>query len=509
MSKRRLFVLLVIMLAGVSAGAQKIVYSEVDKDDSRRLNFEIIGKINGNFLIYKSLRNNNWISILDNDMKQVSRIDQTYLPDNDRVINVDFFAFPDFAYMIYQYRKKNVIHCAAAKINGEGKLMEELRELDTTQLNFGGDNKIYSVIASEDKSKILVFKVNSKNKKNYLITTVLFDNNLNLLKKSRLSMPMQDRDDYLDEFVLDNDGDLVFTKFDRVNNENIGTSAFVVKYAQADSFLVQDLKPGEKVYFDEIHIKPDNFNKRYFLTSFYYTQRRGNVEGYYFYIWDKVTGLTVAEDTLAFSDELRREARGNASTKSAFNDYFIKNIITRRDGGFLIASESFYTSSRGGAWNRYNYLYGSPFARSYDYYSYSPYYNGIYGMGNRWNDYQNMRYQADNIVISSYDKTGRKEWNSVIAKQQFDDQTDDLISYQLMNTGGELHFLFNNMEKRLQLLNDFSLAPGGKINRNPTLKNLDRGYDFMPKFAKQVSARQMIIPCVYRNYICFAKLEYN
>jgi len=78
-----------------------------------------------------------------------------------------------------------------------------------------------------------------------------------------------------------------------------------------------------------------------------------------------------------------------------------------------------------------------------------------------------------------------------------------------MNTGGELHFLFNNLEKRLQLLNDFSLEPGGKINRNPTLKNLDRGYDFMPKYAKQVSARQMIIPCVYRNYICFAKLEYN
>ncbi len=26
-------------------------------------------------------------------------------------------------------------------------------------------------------------------------------------------MPMEDRDDYLNEFQLDNDGDLVFTKF--------------------------------------------------------------------------------------------------------------------------------------------------------------------------------------------------------------------------------------------------------------------------------------------------------
>jgi hypothetical protein len=78
-----------------------------------------------------------------------------------------------------------------------------------------------------------------------------------------------------------------------------------------------------------------------------------------------------------------------------------------------------------------------------------------------------------------------------------------------MNTGGQLHFVFNLEEKRQQLLNDFTLTADGQINRNPTLKNLDRGFEFLPKFGKQVSARQMIIPCYYRNYICFAKLDYS
>ena len=97
----------------------------------------------------------------------------------------------------------------------------------------------------------------------------------------------------------------------------------------------------------------------------------------------------------------------------------------------------------------------------------------------------------------------------MIAKEQWDDQSNDLISYSIMNTGGEVHFLFNNFESRRQILTDFSLQPDGKINRNPTLKNLERGYEFMPQYGKQVSSRQMIIPCVYRNYICFAKLDYN
>ena len=120
-----------------------------------------------------------------------------------------------------------------------------------------------------------------------------------------------------------------------------------------------------------------------------------------------------------------------------------------------------------------------------------------------------MRYHADNIVILSFDKDGKLQWNNVIAKEQYDDETDDLISYQLMNTGGQLHFLFNMEERRINLLNDYAVTPGGEINRNPTLKNLDKGFEFMAKYGKQVSSHQMIIPCLYRNNICFAKIDFN
>lgn len=506
MISARGFLLGIVLLAGLGANSQKIVYSEPEKDDTRRLDFEIIGKISGNFLIYKNIRSKNWISILDNDMRQVAKVDQDYLPDNDHVINVDFFPYSDFCYMIYQYRKRNIIYCVAAKIDGNGNKVGDLIDLDTTQVNFGADSKIYSVLTSEDKSKIMIFKINSRNKKLYAITSMLLDDKLALLKKSRLYMPMNDRDDYLSEFQLDNDGDLIFSKFDRVNSENIGTAAFVIKQAQADSFMYKELNI-EKTYLDEIRIKPDNYNKRYLITSFYYKQRRGNVDGYYFYIWDKKAGKAVVEDTVTFSEELRREAKGNTSTKAAFNDYFIRNIINRRDGGFIVASEAYYTTSRGSNWNRWNNLYGSPYLRSYDYYYYSPAYNSYWW--NRWNDGQSVRYQADNVAVLSFDSSGKREWSVVIAKDQFDDQSDNTLFYQIMNTGGELHFLFNQMEKRVQLLNDFSLEPDGKIRRNPTLKNLDKGYEFMPKYAKQVSSRQMIIPCIIRNYICFAKLEYN
>ena len=101
------------------------------------------------------------------------------------------------------------------------------------------------------------------------------------------------------------------------------------------------------------------------------------------------------------------------------------------------------------------------------------------------------------------------EWSNVIHKEQYDDEMGDYVSFQLMNTGEQLHFIFNQEEKRQQLLNDYTITANGQINRNPTLKNLDKGFEFLPKFGKQVSARQVIIPCYYRNYVCFAKIEYS
>jgi len=502
------WLLLCLLFSPVSfLAAQKIVYSEPDRDDSRRMNFEIAGKIGGNFLIYKNTRGRNWIVVLDNDMKQVGKEEQDYVPDNDRMINVDFFPYGDFCYMVYQYQKKNVVYCMASRINSTGKKIGDVMELDTTHIGFAANNKIYTVISSEDKSKIGVFKINSRNKKLYAMTTLLLNDKLELQKKSRIYIPMEERNDNLGEFAIDNDGDMIFSKFFRNNNDNISSAFLVIKQAQSDTLMYNELSI-EANMLDEIQVKVDNFNKRYFLTSFFYKEKRGNIDGLYFYVWDKARMMKSMESTSTFSDELRKEAKGDATMKTAFNDFFIRNIVTRRDGGFIIGSEAYFTTSRFNNWNRWDYLYGSPFSQSFNDYYYSPYYSR-YWWNSRSSSSQAVRYHADNIAVLSFDNTGQLEWSNVIGKSQFDDESDDNISFQLMNTGGQLHFLFNQQERRNNLLTDYSITPDGQMNRNPTLKNLDRGYEFLPKYGKQVSGRQMIVPCVYRNYICFAKIDYN
>ena len=151
--------------------AQQITYSQPESDDVRSLDFDIIGKVGGNFLVYKNIRNKYAISIYGNDMKLKDRVDLDFIPD--RTINVDFVAYPDFAYIIYQYQKKNILHCMAASMDGNGKLLIEPFELDTTHIGFFADNKIYSTINSEDKSKIMIYKIQKRNDK-FNFTTVAF-----------------------------------------------------------------------------------------------------------------------------------------------------------------------------------------------------------------------------------------------------------------------------------------------------------------------------------------------
>lgn len=505
--KACIFIYFLIFSLTAWSQAPRILYSEPEREDSRRTEFEVIGRVGGNFLVYKNNRNDHDICIYDGDMKLKDRVK---MDASDRWINVDFVAYQDFFYMIYQYQKRSTLYCVGVKMDGSGRKIGQALDLDTTQIGFAANNKIYTTIFSEDKKKIMIFKINNRNQKNFFFTTLLFNDQLDLLGKNRLSIVMEERNDYFTDFLLSNEGDIVFGKFRRSGNSELITKVMMVtKAPEAIEFSVRDVETGELI-LDELKLKIDNSNKRILLNALYYKQRRGNIEGLYSLRWDKDRNVKINDSLIVFNDELRTMAKSSeANRRMAFNDYFIKNIITRKDGGYVVIGESLYSTSRGNTYNRWNYMnWGNPWSSPMDYY-WSPMYSSPWYMP--WNRYGNVgstRYYAENIMVLSFNRDGGLEWSNIIDKTQFDDETDNMISFQTMNTGSEIHFLFNQLERRTLLLHDQSLDPDGKVIRNPTLKNLDKGYEFMPRFAKQVSGRQIIIPCLYRNYLCFAKIDF-
>lgn len=501
---KKLFFCCLLILVGIMTNGQSITYSEPERTDSRQLNFEIIGKLNEHYLIYKNYRSKYSISVYDDNMDVINDIPLEFMPE--KTLNVNFIPYDDFAWMIYQYQKKNIVYCMGAKVNSDGKVTAEPMLLDTTEIGFFAENKIYSTVHSEDKNRILVFKIQKDNNR-FNFTTLLFDKHLKLLDKTRIGTNYNDRKHVFGDFYVTNQGDFVFTAGNRSSaREYLKEVSLITKAPRSDSFRVKHISLHDR-YLDEIKLEVDNMNRNYILNSFYYEEKRGNVVGLFTAVIDQSTFETKAITFAQIKDNIRSDARERGKEKYALNNFFIRDVILKKNGGFILTAEDFSADLRSNTWNRYDYLYGYPGIYSPHYYYYSPYSYGYYG--NRFYDYRDRtRYNYNNILVLSVDSSGHYSWADIINKNQYSDEGDNLLSYTMMLTGGRLHFLFNEVERRNMILADRSITGSGDITRHPPMHDLDRGYEFMPRYARQVSADELLIPCMYRNYICFARIEY-
>src|SRR5882757_2696850 len=128
-------VLTLFFLLPVFIQAQHIVYSDPEQDDSRKTDFEIIGRVSGNILVFKNNRSDNAISIYNAEMKLLKRVALPFLPD--KFTNVDFVQYPDSFYLLCEYQKKNIVHLTAYKMDAMAQMIGEPIDLDTSQAGTG------------------------------------------------------------------------------------------------------------------------------------------------------------------------------------------------------------------------------------------------------------------------------------------------------------------------------------------------------------------------------------
>ena len=501
---RILYLYALLVLWSGAAIAQKISYTEPERDDYKSTEFEIIGRVSGNILVYKSDRGDYVISIYDNSMQLKNRVKLDFLPK--KLISVDFVNYADKVLMLYQFQRKDAVYSFCATMDGNARFADAPVMVDSTRIGFySKENKVYSVEYSEDKNKIMVYKINQDKENDNVFYTFLYDSAFHLVNNARVSLPMETKKSFLSNFNLTNEGDLIFNKLERTSNRDyIVSGNLIIKRAVVDSFENVPMQLKTQL-LDEVKMKVDNNSKKILITAFFYKQKRGNVEGLYVSKYDYGQKQLLYEKEVPFTPELKNNAKGESSTNAAFNDYFIRKIINTSNGGFIITAESYYTTSRSQPWNRWNYMYG-PYGMYTPYY-YSPYSPFYY---NPWyNNYNSQdRYHYDNIAVLSMDNDGNLLWSNFVHKSQYDDGSDLYLSYMMVNIGSELRFLYNELDRRSYILTDNSVQPDGKSSRKPTLRNLDKGFTWMPRYGKQISGRSVLVPCIYRNYICFAKVDF-
>ena len=486
--------------------AQTITYSEIEKTDSRNMNFEILGNFSNNYLIYKNLNKRQNLTIYDNSMSIKEEIKLDFI--SDRTYNIDFITYPDHFLMVWQFEKGNTIYCKAASINGAGKLMGVVMDLDTTKQGVFSNKTSYSFSWSEDKKKLLLYKIQTKSDV-YNQLTKVYNENFTLLDSSRITLTYNDNREDFGDLQIDNEGTVLFTKIkENARQEYVNTLEIIFKKLKAQQLITVDI-PLDKQLIQDPLIKIDNLNKNYIINTFSYKKNGGNVDGILTAIINR-DSLKLTKKTInIFDDSLRSKLSGKPDWRTAYDNLNIRNIILKKDGGFIALTEEYYKQRRFGnnfndGYNNFNSRYFNSYS---DYYLYNRGYYGYYRPFNDGNG-RDVVYNYNDIINFSFNKDLKLQWSSVINKTTSDVENDNFLSFTNLNAGGEIYFLFLQKDNNRQILSNHALQPDGNTKRYATLKGREAGYNFMPRLSRQTGARQMIVPCIVRNNIAFAKIDF-
>jgi hypothetical protein len=527
------YLVLAFILLYVQCNAQNITYSDFEKKDFNQFKFDVIAKHNNHILVYKAtyaespyrvqdvriISSPNTsifesaICIYDLQMKMLQRI---MLPLPERISGVHFLVYENFFYLFYQYQRGRTIYCMAAKIDMEGKIIGKPFEMDKTVIvDTRYQSQIYSVINSENKKHIVVFKIAQLGESGSVLTRFLFNDSLRIVSKS--SNPIQIAGSkYLTEFKVDNDGNFVFIGLSQSLEKQNATKAVFFKLQPGSNNISYHYIIPTEMYADFIRLTVDNNNKKYILVSFYSNTTDGNITGLHCIIRDAIHDKDISVTNTVFGDSVRQLINKNFIT--AFNNYYLQDIRLREDGGFIIQAQELTSFPYVPVIDRWNYLQYLPeqiamnfiFYDAYEYDHYYPWKEWRYTDGRG----RNLSFYSNKSLVMAFGPAGLIEWINTINTSQ-KNIFHATIGYKTIVANNLVYLLFNETIGNKVFLTAQSINGGGEINTDPRLKeDLDlkqqnSSYTHFPRFAKQVSANEIIFPC--RNtqgFICLAKVEF-
>jgi hypothetical protein len=538
---RRISLIILAILLYREGSAQKIAYSEPEKEDFNRFRFDVIAHRNDRILVYKAVYSGDpnsshqyqgpaasyanpstiaasspsilesTICIYDPSMKLQEKI---LLPLPKQIAGVHFLVYGDFFYLFYQYQHAHTIYCMAAKIGMDGKLIGSPLEMDHTDvIDVHYQSQIYSVIYSDDKKRILIFNEDGHLERRNIINSLLFDQDLHLLRKSAHSLSMEGSE-YLSEYKVDNEGNFIFLGRSGSMTARSAHRGILFTLGAEDDSLTYHYYVSPDLFIDEPQLLIDNNHKKYIVVSFYSKAVRGDMEGLFCVIWDVKGGYESSATKTILSDSLRRQIKPRGSIKTVFNDFYLQDLHLRKDGGFGVETEDLVLSPDHLIYDRWSYLGYLSEQVATNFIFYDPYDHNLHypwktskfgGLG--------FAFHGESSMIFSFNPDGVVEWINTLNTPQID-RFHSTIGYKSFVVDDLIYFLYNVTIRRKNFLTAQSINSAGQTNTDPRVKedaqfkDIDRDYIYFPRLAKVVGAGELIMPCQKGGMISLVRLEF-
>ncbi len=532
---KRLYFSAIYLLSFLPGHTQEMVYSDPEKTDFFRMKTDVIARNANSILVYKATYTQSpnrqdpyragqsfaagtpefllmspgvvpmpgnsiyesAILVYDHQLKLKKSI-ALALPNT--LTGVHFLTYDDFFYMFYQYQRGHRIFCMAAKMDLEGSMLGEPIELDHTDiLDIHYQSQIYSVIFSEDKKHIMAFSINSLNEHGNKLSCLSFDARLNCLWRYTKIIDLNGAD-YLTEFKVDNEGNLVFLGMSKSKDElNYYRAVFFSLRNEDNNITYQYFVPAA-FFADDFRIKVDNKHRKYFLASLYTTKYMGDIKGLYSLTIDAATDSIMSATSTIFENGLRRTVREKGNLKSTFNEFYIQDIQPRSDGGMVVELQELYLHPDRMLFNRWNYRDYLTELVATDYVFYDPFEQDQYTPWNEWKYFGNgYSFSSKNMLVVAFNAEAGVEWIKLINTPQLN-KFYSLIGFKAIVANDLIYLVYNETIRGKVYLTaqsigaDGTLNPDNRLKEDVALRGFDNDYTYFPRMAKLVGPNEIIFP---------------
>jgi hypothetical protein len=493
MMKNILSIFLLFMI-GFNAYSQKVEYSAAEKTFQRSFSKVIAQTAKGFYVIKSQLAFNNKqeqirlrdnrveISYFENNMAVKYSVPMIF-PNNDAEIQ-DIQFLEDSLYVFYSIANKanNRNELFAQRINLEnGTFIGQAKLIDAIEFDKRRNKGMFYIKKSKNQKLITsMYKQTSAEDEKLSINIKVMDSTFNTIYTKKYKTDTYDGVLLLNDFKLSNDTVVYFLTSIDLEKKMLRDRKYTLNISKANSDKLQYIALSlDKYFIKDIKMELDYVNKNIVFAGFYSEMNSFSSAGIFYarLNFNELKLKMYSESFKAkFLTEFNTERTVNRGTELI--NYFVDKIILRTDGGVILVSESNYVTESTN-YNSYYQLYTTSYT-----------------------------YHYDNILLFSINTDGKIHWESIIRKNQVsEDDAAFYSSYILSLDVDQIHVIYNKYIRKATDIISCSINNKGETTEKILVKENDNIL-MMPGGGKQISADQLIVPCIQKNKSNFMRISF-
>ena len=473
---KKILLIVLIVFTGYVNFAQKTVLSEKIEINFRIDDYAVIGKYKNLNAVYINTNQKAAVVLFNSNMEFEKRIELPFIKKANT--NIHFVNSKNDLLVFYEQKAAKKVNLFASKLQEDSTFSSPIALLETTT-TFLKEQTEFQFSHSEDKQKHLLYRYAETANQRELQAIVV---NNELAIETNISQTIAQDDFYfLNEQAISNNGTIYLTSSNRNPNKgSVEELNILIATQNQPAFAIVPTSLNNHVVSD-LQLIIDNKNNQLYVSGFFSDNKFSSPKGiFYLAIDESQTQSTAHFTTLALQLQ-------NGITD--FRNLQMRAISLKKEGGIELIAEKFSQITRT--------ISSGPVL--------------TLGMNTMQEITRTVQeYNYDEVIIFNLKTDGTLSWSQTLLKdQQTQDDGGIYSSFGLLENKLGKVYIFNDMNtKKSRLMACYANSNGVlSIKEIQTTKEID-DCNVIPRSTQQISANEVILPCISKNNLCFLLIGY-